>query len=329
MWVEELAKIVLPFLVGITTIDSVAKLKALIWVIVLSHGFLAFELNLAYYNGTYLQISSGFAAMDNNCMGIAMDTCIALAFFLGLYSEGWLQRGLLFVLAILMAHVILFSMSRGGMLGLIITGAVSFYLLPKRPIYYLAALAGLLIVLRLAGPEVQERFISTFADQQQRDASADSRVRLWSNCLDCMKQSPIVGIGPRHFPLVAPRYGWPSGKEAHTLWLQLGAEMGVIGLGLLGSFYLLCTKRLLPLLHEGDQHSDPWLGRLACMVIASLAGFIVASQFVSLIGLEVPYYVALVGAGTLKVAGTPIESSEDEPEAEEEGDRNPSSLVSA
>jgi len=41
---------------------------------------------------------------------------------------------------------------------------------------------------------------------------------------------------------------------------------------------------------------------LARMVIASLVGFMVSSQFVSLEGLELPYYVVMIGAATLKVA---------------------------
>jgi hypothetical protein len=37
------------------------------------------------------------------------------------------------------------------------------------------------------------------------------------------------------------------------------------------------------------------------MVAASLAGFCVSAQFVSLIGLEIPYYVGLIGIGALKL----------------------------
>src|SRR5467141_2170677 len=50
-FVESIAKIVLPCLVGITTIDSIRKLKQLAWVIVLSQGYVAFELNLTYLDG--------------------------------------------------------------------------------------------------------------------------------------------------------------------------------------------------------------------------------------------------------------------------------------
>ena len=37
------------------------------------------------------------------------------------------------------------------------------------------------------------------------------------------------------------------------------------------------------------------------MVTASLIGFCVAAQFVTLHGLEIPYYVVLIGAGALKL----------------------------
>ncbi len=40
------------------------------------------------------------------------------------------------------------------------------------------------------------------------------------------------------------------------------------------------------------------------MVCASLVGFSVSAQFVSLEGLELPYYITIVGLGSLKLATT-------------------------
>jgi hypothetical protein len=39
------------------------------------------------------------------------------------------------------------------------------------------------------------------------------------------------------------------------------------------------------------------------MTIASLVGFIVSAQFVTVYGVELPYYVVLVGASAIKLAG--------------------------
>jgi len=186
------------------------------------------------------------------------------------------------------------------MIALLVTGAVTFYLIPNRPVVCAGLIVMLLVVLRLAGPQVMERFGTAFASSDARDASAESRIVLWSACIDSMLQNPI-GVGPANWGEVVPRYGFKRGKLAHTLWLQLGAELGVIGLGLIGLFYGLCIVRLWPLTFEATVVPDPWFRHLARMVIASLIGFIISAQFVSLDLLEHPYYVTLIGAGLLKL----------------------------
>src|SRR5262249_30509151 len=75
-FVESMSKILLPFLVGLTTIDSVNKVKQLIWVIVLSQGFVAYEFNMAYLAGQHNVMDSGFGNLDNNCHAIALVTCV-------------------------------------------------------------------------------------------------------------------------------------------------------------------------------------------------------------------------------------------------------------
>lgn len=306
-FVESLSKIALPFVVGVTTIDSVTKLKQLAWVMVLSQGYAALEFNLSYFGGFNRLREEGFGSMDNNSQAIALVTSVGLAFFLGLHAQSWWRKVIVFGAAALMAHAILFSNSRGGMLSLCITGVVAFFLLPKRPSYYLIfALAGVL-VMRLAGPEVVERFAMTFASGQARDESAQSRLVLWAAMWDTMKTSPL-GVGPDHFPLIVERYGFPRGKEGHSMWLQIGAELGFPGMFLLAAFYGSCVWRLWPLTRESYPTAEPWLRHLARMVIAALVGFAVSAQFVSLKNLESPYYVAMIGAGVLKLASRGSES---------------------
>jgi probable O-glycosylation ligase (exosortase A-associated) len=300
-FVEALAKIVLPFLVGITTIDSVAKLKQLAWVIVMSQGYVAFEMNLSYYQGYNRVHEEGFAGMDNNCVAIAMVTCVGLAFFLALHARVWWHKLAALAATGLMAHVVMFSFSRGGLLALVVTGLASFVLIPKQPRHYLMFAAALLLGLRLAGPEVVGRFVTTFLNEKERDASAQSRVELWAACWDSMLDHPVLGVGPDHWPLVVDKYGFPAGKEAHTLWLQIGAELGFTGLGCLLAFYGLCVRRLWPLARAREPAADPWFNDVARMVIAALVGFGVSAQFVSLEGLETPYYVVLLGAASLKL----------------------------
>ncbi|MBI3408461.1 MAG: O-antigen ligase family protein [Planctomycetes bacterium] len=304
VYVETLAKILLPFLVGITMIDSVRKLKLLAWVILVCQGFVAWEMNLAYYSGFNRVWEIGFGGMDNNCVAISMVAGVGLAFFLGINAPRLWQKGLALASALLMAHTVMFAYSRGGMMALIVTAVICFLLLPKQPKHYLIFAIVLVVCLRLAGQGVRDRFNTSFADTESRDDSAQSRIDLWSHCWDVMLKHPVFGVGPSHWPLIAPRYGWSLGKEAHTLWLQVGAELGFTGLILLLTFYLLCAVRLWPLTRPQVAVSDPFLRDLARMVIASLIGFMVAAQFVTIVGLEVPYYITLLGAGALKLTST-------------------------
>jgi O-antigen ligase len=297
--VEPMTKTFLPILAGATLIDSIPKLRQLVWVIVISQGYLAYEFNLRYYNTVFIPEEFTHAGLDNNSIAITMVTSVGLAFFLGLHSSRWWQKLLAFGLAALMAHVVLFSNSRGGMLSLIVTVAACFILTPKRPLDYLLLLVGVIVLIRLAGPSVQERFMTSFDEKGDR---GEGRLEFWWGCTQALVQHPL-GVGPNHWPVVAPLYGLPA-RPAHSTWFQMGAELGWPGLFCLFGIYGMTVIRLWPLMSKQTPVPDPWVRYLARMVIASIIGYVTSAQFVTLDGVELPYYVALIGAGTLRVVST-------------------------
>jgi probable O-glycosylation ligase (exosortase A-associated) len=311
-FVEKYTKIVLPVLVGITTVESTRQLKLLAWVILLSHAYPAFELNMRYFGGYNQLKEEGFGSMDNNCYAISLVAATSLAIFLVLYSERWWQKAIAAASAAFMVHAILFSYSRGGMMGLIVMGLVAFVIMPKGPKEYAAAVIVVLLALRLAGPSVRERFQTSFAKDGERDDSAEGRLVLWKACIDTMLRHPLFGVGPDHMPLEIVNYGFKKGKESHTLWLQLGAELGFPGMIMLMLYYGICGVRLVPIA-RAKSPPDPWLAYLARMTIAALCGFALSAQFVSIGVLEAPYYIALLGAGVLKLASREGQTT---PEAE-------------
>jgi O-antigen ligase len=127
---------------------------------------------------------------------------------------------------------------------------------------------------------------------------------MWQACIETMVQHPL-GIGASNWGEIVENFGFRRGKLAHTLWLQIGAELGYVGLALLITFYGGCVVRLWPLTRPRTVVPDPLFRDLARMVIAALAGFAVAAQFVSLDLLEHPYYITLIGAGLLKLQSLP------------------------
>jgi len=301
-FVEAQLKIVLPFVAGMTLIDSSAKVMQVAWTIVLAQGYVALEMNRYYFGGYNWLLLGEFAGQDNNSNAIAIVTAVGMAFFLGLHESRLWRKCLALGFAAHLAHAVFFSFSRGAMLALCCSGVACFVLIPKTPrTLALFAFAALLAV-RMAGPEVIERFSSTFADPEVRDASAQSRLDIWSDCIDVMANHPIVGVGPDHWVLVSYEYGW-DGLMVHSLWLTAGAEMGVVGMLLLIGFYALTMRSLWRIVRRQAKAPTTWHVSAARMVISSLVGFMVAASFVSLNRLEIPYYVTLVGAATVMLRG--------------------------
>ena len=301
-YVELLSKILLPFLVGMTTIRTIGQLRLLAWTMVLSLGYVAFDLNQSYYGGYNRLYFDGFGGMDNNCVAIAMVTGTGLGGFLVLAPTRWWQKGVTLLAVALMINAICFSNSRGGMLALMCMGVVAFFLIPKRFAHYMAFLVVLAVGYRLMGAEALTRFKTAFTDRQERDASAQSRLDMWRSCWDVMLRYPAFGCGPENWGEVAPQYGWPRGKYAHSLWVQTGAETGFPGLQLLLSFYGFAIVGAWRLTRRPAGTIDPFLQDLARAVIAALVGFMIAAQFVSLWQLEMPYYVAMLGAAAIKLS---------------------------
>jgi O-antigen ligase len=152
---------------------------------------------------------------------------------------------------------------------------------------------------RLAGPRVIQEFDSSFNAADARDYSAQSRVDLWRDCTITMFKHPLFGIGQDLWGDEAEKFGWNKGKEAHSLWFQTAAELGIPGVSFLFGFYALTV---LLLWQASRRVPLPRLGTLSRMVIVSLVGFASSASFVTVEGFELPFYVALVGAVALKVA---------------------------
>ena len=316
LFLENCAKIVLPALAGLTLINSRRDVYLLAWTIVASLGYVAYDLNMSYFSGFNRLEFAGFGGMDNNSMTIGLVTGVGFAFFLGLSETVWWRRYLAYAASAFMTHAVFFSFSRGGMLGLCVVGAATLLVIPKTRKNLTLVALGAVIALAMAGPEVWERFHSisdttlTGAEAEEADWSAESRIELWKICIRMTVEDPVFGKGPDHFPLLVDEYEFSNvfqhafgrGKEAHTLWLQIAAELGIPGVTFLALFYALTMIGLWKYTrHDQSDSQGLTAGATARMVWAALAGFVVSAQFVSLEGLEIPYYVTLVGLGSLKL----------------------------
>lgn len=296
-FVEFLAKIVLPFLAGVTLISSAERMRMLSWTMLVSCAYLAFECNMAYLGGLSIE-AEGFRMLDNNTFSIFMVAGYGMAIVKAFEEEVLWRRLACFGMAAAMAHVPMLSFSRGGMLGILVASLAAVYLIEKSLRTWQMVAAAAVVGAVLAGPSVIDEFGTLFNKAEQRDASAQSRIDLWTDCVRAATTSPVFGIGQGRWQHVAANYGWPDGKAAHSLWFQTVAELGFPGVAILLLFYLRTiwiSWRLIPYAETREQRTH------AKMTIASLFGFAVSASFLSVDGFEFPFYVAMLGACNAKL----------------------------
>lgn len=297
--IEPLAKYVMPFLIGVTLLDEERWTRAMMWVIVLAQGYVGFEMNLVYLKG-YNVAAEGFGGMDNNCFGVALVSTIGPTIALMLGAKKMWERGLAALAAALILHTTLLTFSRGAMVGLLCVGFMAFVIMPKNPKHIGALVLCGLMAIYFTGPQLAARYASTLAEENQRDASAESRIDLWKDCLRVVADKPIFGVGPGNFRVVAASLGWPPGKQAHTTWLQTAAENGIPGVTLLLLMFGIAAYKIWPMARARITDENRNEVAMASGIIMCIVGFVVAGQFVSLAGLEIPYYVTMIGVVLLK-----------------------------
>lgn len=126
------------------------------------------------------------------------------------------------------------------------------------------------------GSDIDRRLEQTVSSS----ASWDSRVQSWRDTLPMMADFPILGVGLSAWGTIFPKYDGSfffgsQARRAHNDYVQLLAEMGLLGAGLLAAACLVAGRRLIRLLAERSAR-----GYVVHLAIASGLLALVVHEFV-------------------------------------------------
>lgn len=156
---------------------------------------------------------------------------------------------------------------------------------------------------------VTERAMSTF---DEKDPSINTRILIWKNDLQMIRDRPFLGGGLGSFRLNYLNYQakylqdnpsyikyWAHAGEAHNEYLQIGAEMGLIGLGIFLSIIFIFYNLILKYLKKESRDNEKiivfgLLMGITCFLIHSLFSFplhvpALGSAFFIIVGLTIVY----------------------------------------
>lgn len=214
------------------------------------------------------------------------------------------QRFVLSVSCALLALGIVLSCSRGVWLSLLGSsvlaglfamraGGVSMWTVRR---LMLLALIGAGAIYMGSQPAVQARALSFLSVSE--DLSVAQRVDMWEGTRNLVRENPLFGQGFAGFLLAFPRHRPPGLYQlvnfAHNDYLQLVADVGVVGLALAAVAAVALFLRVMCLAHLAR---TPWKRALALGTFAGLAA-------VALHGLvDLPWHIPAVTFQVAALAG--------------------------
>ena len=282
----------------VTFVDSLEKMLTLMkmWL-----GILGFLAVMGVAKGG---VGIGGWMGDENDFCMVMNMAVPFGYFLLFSATGVVQKmkylGFLgtFILAAMA------SLSRGGFLGLASVGAYCWYRSPKKLNALIVVVVAVLFMLVLA-PETywDEIASSTSEETMGEEGTGGARLYTWGIGMEMFLYNPIIGIGQSNFPWTFDLYEAGrtfhtrsfAGRVAHSAWVTLISELGLVGIVIIGAMLLQCYKdlklvrmRFAPVESRQKHGQTVQAGEdvrayLARAMEGSLIGFIVSGVFISVL----------------------------------------------
>ncbi len=216
-----------------------------------------------------------------------------------LHRAPWLTRAAWLAAAAALLGGLYLTQSRGGLLAVGIAVGAWTVLLGRRYARFLL-LAPVAAVLLVAIPGVGSR-LATLVDLEEAragggDESLVGRAAIQDAGFEMFRDHPAVGVGPGSFVLLMPEYArrlglaTAEGFAAHNLYLEMGAEGGVLGLAGWMVFFgaaMFVALRALIASSRLNRGSSPSLAMLlSAGALAGMVGWGFASLFLHLADLR-------------------------------------------
>jgi len=212
-----------------------------------------------------------------NSMAMYMATTIPMLVYLIARYKNVLIRWLCLLLIIICFITLIITASRSGLL-CIIAVALTYIGFSKHRVAYFVCLVLVSVCTWALMPEQYKMRYSSITSSQLDDSS-QGRVEAWKVGLDMFLEKPILGVGPGVFPAAYwnRRGVW---LQSHSLYIQVMAETGAVGILAFATLLIVIFKRLNTMFRsDPTKRSSDDLKVFARANYAILIGLLVAGVF--------------------------------------------------
>lgn len=302
-------KAVIIFFIIANTINSLERLKQIMWYMVGFCAFLAFFTINQFFAKGFLRgttrvigSASGIAANPND---IALTMALIVPLSLSLFMATKKRMGKILCLAYIFSSTIAIfvTYSRAGFLILVTVFSVFFFKELKRNAIKAIVISGILFIVFVSFlPQgYSSRLASILDPSLDPTGSAQARKAAMIASIPLMLENPVFGIGIGMSPIALHERGlqWTA---VHSVYLQFGVEVGIPALILFILFHysLLKNMRMIQRSSSGYPEESEFV-IFARGLEASLLGFAVAAIFFPVAYHFYFYYLASFAVALKKI----------------------------
>jgi putative inorganic carbon (HCO3(-)) transporter len=220
---------------------------------------------------------------DANDLAYVFATTLPLTFWL--LRERWLAKPVVLLMIGLIAAAVLLSFSRGAILGLA-AAAVWHMLTQRRQIPALAlglAAIGVATFIFVNSNPRQVEF-GFEAKQKVAEQNVEMRLDAWGAALRMTEDHPLLGVGPGNFQFVYPEVtdrppGAPGLGVVHNAYLDVGAELGVLGMALFMAYLVIAFARSTAAHRQGKGIPGYAAAVRTALVVAIVGAVFLSEQY--------------------------------------------------
>ncbi|MCK5146606.1 O-antigen ligase family protein [bacterium] len=276
----EFGKYLLLYFLIIHLVKSEKQIRLLFWLIVVS-GLCMFTFGL-YYSFVAGEAASGMRLIslvqDPNSFAIKLLPAVGFSYALFKIEEKNVLKLLALLSLMLLSLCIVVTFSRGGLMGLItILGLISWVEFRNKKGILFGITIFVILVITIP-PELIFLRIQGLSTTKL-DSSILQRLRLLKGGLHIFLEHPLIGVGAGNFMAYSRQYaGTLFPMVAHNSFLEVAAELGIIGLTVFISLISTTIKRLRKTF---SNHTSYTITQYVRGVLFSLFGFLTHSLFLS------------------------------------------------
>ncbi len=229
----------------------------------------------------------GFTDVMRYGYGSAMVLLALLTFCLNSKKLPTLNKVYLYLVFAIGFIGLYMSYTRGAMLGFLIGLPVVFFFFNKRIAIMIAvvsaAFISLMVIVSLMGGSSRSRFLLG-----SNSASNSERMSQYLSAIHAFKERPILGFGPQqlkfHVKEIKEKYNLENKhyiEHSHNVYLEVAANMGIVGLLAFLAWLALWCKELL--LHSNKLAKQLFLPIILFMLVAGQFEMLFMAQTSTLI----------------------------------------------